>query len=47
MRVQELIELLSELDGDMEIYLSQNGGEYEGEMSGDFQVVDGVVWFMD
>jgi hypothetical protein len=47
MKVKELIELLSQLDGDMEIYVSQNGGEYQGDMSGEVEVVDGVVWFMD
>lgn len=47
MQVRELIELLSQLDGDMEIMLSQNGGEYEGEMSGEVEVVDGQVWFLD
>jgi hypothetical protein len=47
MKVKELIELLSQLDGDMEIYVSQNGGEYQGDMSGEVEVVDGVVWFLD
>jgi len=47
MKVKELIELLSQLDGESEIMLSQNGGEYEGEMSGEIEVVDGVVWFLD
>ena len=47
MLVRELIELLSQLDGESQIMLSQNGGEYEGEMSGEVEVADGVVWFLD
>ena len=47
MLVRELIELLSQLDGESQIMVSQNGGEYEGEMSGEIEVVDGVVWFLD
>ena len=47
MLVRELIELLSQLDGESQIMVSQNGGEYEGEMSGEIEVVDGAVWFMD
>ena len=47
MLVRELIELLSQLDGESEIMVSQNGGEYQGEMSGEIEVVDGVVWFLD
>jgi hypothetical protein len=47
MLVRELIELLSQLDGESEIMVSQNGGEYEGDFSGEVEVVDGVVWFMD
>ena len=47
MLVRELIELLSQLDGESEIMVSQNGGEYDGDFSGEVEVVDGVVWFMD
>jgi hypothetical protein len=47
MLVRELIELLSQLDGDSEIMVSQNGGEYEGDMSGDIEVTDGRVTFLD
>jgi hypothetical protein len=47
MLVRELIELLSQLDGESEIMVSQNGGEYESDFSGEVEVVDGVVWFMD
>lgn len=47
MKVQELIELLSQLDEESEIMVSQNGGEYEGEFSGEVEVEDGVVWFLD
>ena len=47
MLVRELIELLSKLDEESVIMLSSNGGEYEGEMSGEIEVVDGEVWFLD
>jgi hypothetical protein len=47
MLVRELIELLSQLDGESQIMVSQNGGEYEGELSGEVEVLDGQVWFMD
>jgi len=47
MKVKELIELLSKLDEESVIMLSSNGGEYEGEMSGGVEVVDGGVWFLD
>ena len=47
MLVRELIELLLQLDGDSEIMVSQNGGEYQSEFSGEVEVVDGQVWFMD
>jgi len=47
MKVKELIELLSKLDEESEIMLSSNGGEYEGTMSGNIEVKDGEVWFLD
>jgi hypothetical protein len=47
MLVRELIELLSQLDGESEIMVSQNGGEYLGDMSGDVEVADGRVTFLD
>ncbi len=47
MKVKELIELLSKLDGESKIMLSSNGGEYEDEMSGEIEVKDGEVWFLD
>lgn len=47
MSVRELMEILSQLDGDMQIMVSQNGGEYEGEFSGEVTVDEGVVWFLD
>jgi hypothetical protein len=47
MSVRELIELLSQLDGEMEIMVSQNGGEYEGDFSGEVTVDEGRVWFLD
>lgn len=47
MLVRELIELLSQFDGESEIMVSQNGGEYEGEFSGEVTVDKGVVWILD
>jgi len=47
MLVRELIELLSQLDGESEIMVSQNGGEYLGDMSGEVEVQDGRVIFLD
>jgi hypothetical protein len=47
MLVRELIELLSQLDGESQIMVSQNGGEYVSEFSGEIEVGDGDVWFMD
>ena len=47
MLVRELIELLSQLDGESQIMVSQNGGEYVSEFSGEIEVVEGGVWFMD
>jgi hypothetical protein len=47
MTVQELIEILSQFDGEMEIMVSQNGGEYEGDFSGEVTVDQGRVWFLD
>jgi hypothetical protein len=47
MTVAQLIELLQQLPQDAEVWLSQNGGEYEGDMSGDVEVADGRVTFLD
>ena len=47
MLVRELIELLSQLDGESEIMVSQNGGEYLRDMSGEVEVQDGRVIFLD
>lgn len=47
MTVRELIEILSQFDGEMEIMVSQNGGEYEGDFSGEVTVDQGRVWFLD
>ena len=47
MLVRELIDLLSQLDGESVVMLSQNGGEYHIDMSGEIEVVDGEVWFLD
>ena len=47
MKVKELIEILSQFDEESEIMVSQNGGEYEGEFSGEVTVDNGIVWFLD
>jgi len=48
MKVKELIELLSQVDGELELMMEQNGGEYESDL--EFMVVDqidGKVWLLD
>jgi len=48
MKVKELIELLSKYDGNLELMMEQNGGEYESDL--EFMVVDqidGKVWLLD
>jgi hypothetical protein len=47
MTVAELIQQLQQLPQDAEVWLSQNGGEYLGDMSGDMEVTDGRVTFLD
>lgn len=47
MLVRELVELLLQMDQDAVLMVSQNGGEYAGEMSGEVEVADGEVWLMD
>lgn len=47
MTVAELIQQLQQLPQDAEVWLSQNGGEYVGDMSGDLEVQDGRVTFLD
>jgi hypothetical protein len=47
MTVADLIALLQQLPQDAEVWLSQNGGEYLGDMSGDIEVTDGRVTFLD
>jgi hypothetical protein len=47
MTVAELIQQLQQLPQDAEVWLSQNGGEYLGDMSGDIEVTDGRVTFLD
>ena len=32
MKVKELIELLSKFDGELDIVMEQNGGEYESDL---------------
>jgi hypothetical protein len=48
MKVKELIELLSQVDGESELKMSQNGGEYHSDMEFlEIEVRDGVVWLLD
>jgi hypothetical protein len=48
MKVKDLIELLSKLDGEKEVMMEQNGGEYVSDLS-NMKVVEGDerVWLMD
>lgn len=48
MLVRELIELLSNLDGDKVVMMEQNGGEYVSDLD-NMKVVEGEerVWLMD
>ena len=48
MKVKELIELLSMYEGEKELFMEQNGGEYHSDLS--FMKVeekDGEVWLLD
>ncbi len=47
MTVADLIALLQQLPQDADVWVSQNGGEYLGDMSGDVDVQDGRVTFLD
>jgi hypothetical protein len=48
MKVKELIELLSQFDGESELMMSQNGGEYHSGLEFlEVEVRDNVVWLMD
>jgi hypothetical protein len=47
MTIADLIALLQQLPQDADVWVSQNGGEYEGDMSGDIEVADGRVTFLD
>jgi hypothetical protein len=48
MTVKELIELLSQVDGDKKVMMSQNGGEYYSKLEFlEIEVRDGVVWLLD
>lgn len=48
MKVKDLIELLSKLDGEKEVMMEQNGGEYVSDLE-NMKVVEGNerVWLMD
>jgi len=48
MKVKELIEMLSQVDGDLELMMEQNGGEYYSDMEFlEIEVRNGVVWLLD
>ncbi len=47
MTVADLIVQLQQLQQDAEVWVSQNGGEYLGDMSGEVDVQDGRVIFLD
>jgi hypothetical protein len=47
MTVADLIALLQQLPQDADVWVSQNGGEYLGDMSGDVDVTDDRVTFLD
>lgn len=47
MTVADLIQQLQQLPQDAEVWVSQNGGEYVSDMSGDIEVADGRVTFLD
>jgi hypothetical protein len=47
MTVADLIAQLQQLPQDAEVWVSQNGGEYLSDMSGNVDVQDGRVVFLD
>lgn len=48
MKVKELIELLSKFDGESELMMEQNGGEYHSDLEFlEVEVCEGVVWLKD
>jgi hypothetical protein len=48
MKVRDLIEWLEGFDGDMELMMEQNGGEYVSDLKFmDIQEKDGKVWIYD
>jgi hypothetical protein len=48
MKVRELIEWLEGFDGDKELMMEQNGGEYVSDLEFiDIQEKDGKVWIYD
>ena len=47
MTIADLIALLQQLPQDADVWVSQNGGKYLGDMSGDVDVQDGRVIFLD
>ena len=47
MTIADLIAQLQQLPQDAEVWVSQNGGEYLGDMSGDVEITEGRVTFLD
>ena len=48
MKVRELIEWLEGFDGELEVMMEQNGGEYVSDLDNmKVEEVDGVLWLMD
>jgi hypothetical protein len=47
MTVADLIALLQQLPQDADVWLSSNGGEFLGVMSGKVDVTDDCVTFLD
>jgi hypothetical protein len=48
MKVKDLLELLSKVDGEKEVMMEQNGGEYVSDLE-NMKVVEGNerVWLLD
>jgi len=48
MKVKDLIKLLEQMEGESELMMSQNGGEYHSDLQFlEVEVCDGVVWLKD
>lgn len=48
MKVKELIELLSKFDGELEVKMEQNGGEYVSDLDNmKVEEIGGELWLLD